>query len=86
MTRFGAFLRRTSLDELPQLLDVLRGDLSLVGPRPVTEDEIERYGRLAGDLLNVKPGITGYWQINGRSDLDYPTGCASKWRTSTSGR
>ena len=71
VTRFGAFLRRTSLDELPQLLDVLRGHLSLVGPRPVTEDEIERYGRLAGDLLNVKPGITGYWQINGRSDLDY---------------
>jgi exopolysaccharide biosynthesis polyprenyl glycosylphosphotransferase len=71
VTRVGAFLRRTSLDELPQLLDVLRGDLSLVGPRPVTEQEIERYGHLASDLLNVKPGITGYWQINGRAALDY---------------
>jgi exopolysaccharide biosynthesis polyprenyl glycosylphosphotransferase len=71
VTRIGAFLRRTSLDELPQLLDVLRGDLSLVGPRPVTQEEIERYGHLAEDLLNVKPGITGYWQINGRAALDY---------------
>lgn len=71
VTRFGAFLRHTSLDELPQLLDVVRGNLSLVGPRPVTKEEIERYGRLGADLLNVKPGITGYWQINGRSDLDY---------------
>jgi exopolysaccharide biosynthesis polyprenyl glycosylphosphotransferase len=71
VTRLGSLLRRTSLDELPQLFDVLRGDLSLVGPRPVTEQELERYGHLANELLNVKPGITGYWQINGRAALDY---------------
>jgi len=71
VTRFGAFLRRTSLDELPQLINVMLGDLSLVGPRPITKAEIERYGVAGEELLNVKPGITGYWQINGRSDLDY---------------
>jgi len=71
VTRFGAFLRRTSIDELPQLINVLVGDLSLVGPRPVTIEEIDRYGASGRELLNVKPGITGYWQINGRSDLDY---------------
>ena len=71
VTRFGAFMRRTSIDELPQLINVLVGDLSLVGPRPITRAEIERYGAAGEELLNVKPGITGYWQINGRSDLDY---------------
>lgn len=72
LTRIGAFLRRTSLDELPQLLNVLRGDLSLVGPRPITAEEVDRYGAAGGDLLlNTRPGITGYWQVNGRSDLDY---------------
>jgi exopolysaccharide biosynthesis polyprenyl glycosylphosphotransferase len=71
VTRFGAFLRRTSIDELPQFINVLLGDLSLVGPRPVTIEEIDRYGAAGRELLNVKPGITGYWQINGRSDLDY---------------
>jgi exopolysaccharide biosynthesis polyprenyl glycosylphosphotransferase len=71
VTRFGAFLRRTSIDELPQLINVVLGDLSLVGPRPITKAEIERYGVAGEELLNVKPGITGYWQINGRSDLDY---------------
>lgn len=73
VTRAGVWLRRTSLDELPQLWNVLKGDLSLVGPRPITLDEVERYGAAGGDqLLGVKPGITGYWQVNGRSDLDYP--------------
>jgi undecaprenyl-phosphate galactose phosphotransferase len=73
VTRFGAWLRRTSVDELPQLWNVLRGNLSLVGPRPITLDEVDRYGEAGGDqLLGVKPGLTGYWQINGRSDLDYP--------------
>jgi lipopolysaccharide/colanic/teichoic acid biosynthesis glycosyltransferase len=72
VTHFGRFLRRTSIDELPQLLNVLLGDLSLVGPRPITREEIERYGAGGQELLNVKPGMTGYWQINGRSDLDYP--------------
>jgi exopolysaccharide biosynthesis polyprenyl glycosylphosphotransferase len=71
VTRVGAWLRHTSLDELPQLLNVLLGDMSLVGPRPVTRDEIARYGSGASALLAVKPGITGYWQINGRASLDY---------------
>jgi exopolysaccharide biosynthesis polyprenyl glycosylphosphotransferase len=71
VTRVGQWLRRTSVDELPQLLNVLAGDMSLVGPRPVTRDEIARYGSGATALLAVKPGITGYWQINGRSGLDY---------------
>jgi exopolysaccharide biosynthesis polyprenyl glycosylphosphotransferase len=71
VTRLGGWLRRTSLDELPQLLNVLLGDMSLVGPRPVTQNEIGRYGSGAGAVLAVKPGITGYWQINGRAGLDY---------------
>ena len=71
VTRIGRFLRKTSLDELPQLLNVLVGDLSLVGPRPITTEELTRYGRDAEVLLSVRPGVTGYWQINGRSSLDY---------------
>ncbi|MEA2177904.1 MAG: hypothetical protein QOG77_1201, partial [Solirubrobacteraceae bacterium] len=71
VTRVGRILRSTSLDELPQLLNVLRGDMSLVGPRPITAGEVQRYGRKASALLAVRPGITGYWQINGRASLDY---------------
>ena len=71
VTRVGAWLRRTSLDELPQLLNVLLGGLSLVGPRPLLRHEFSRYGSAASAVLAVKPGITGYWQINGRSGLDY---------------
>ncbi len=72
VTRVGKFLRRTSMDELPQLLNVLAGDISLVGPRALTEDELDRYyGPAADALLAGRPGITGYWQINGRSDLEY---------------
>ena len=71
VTRSGAFLRKTSLDELPQILNVLRGEMSLVGPRPVVEKELELYGSLVRDYLSVKPGITGYWQVNGRSDTTY---------------
>ena len=67
VTRFGRFLRRTSLDELPQLLNVIRGDMSLVGPRPVTEAELARYRDEVGTLLSFRPGVTGYWQVNGRS-------------------
>jgi exopolysaccharide biosynthesis polyprenyl glycosylphosphotransferase len=71
VTRVGRFLRKTSLDELPQLINVLLGDISLVGPRPITEDELERFGRGARQLLDMPPGVTGYWQINGRSDVSY---------------
>jgi exopolysaccharide biosynthesis polyprenyl glycosylphosphotransferase len=71
VTKFGRFLRRLSLDELPQLVNVLRGEMSLVGPRPVTTEELRRYGDEIPMLLAFRPGITGYWQINGRSRTDY---------------
>jgi lipopolysaccharide/colanic/teichoic acid biosynthesis glycosyltransferase len=71
ITRFGRFLRRTSLDELPQLWNVLRGDMSLVGPRPVVPDELRRYGRKVATFLSARPGITGLWQISGRTNTDY---------------
>lgn len=71
ITRVGQFLRRTSLDELPQLWNVLRGEMSLVGPRPVVEKELERYGPEVRYYLMAKPGITGLWQVSGRSDVDY---------------
>lgn len=67
----GAFLRKTSLDELPQLVNVLRGEMSLVGPRPVTEAEIEDYGMHRKDYLKVRPGITGLWQVSGRNELSF---------------
>ena len=65
----GSLLRSTSLDELPQLFNVLRGHMSLVGPRPVVPPEIQEYGDYAKLLLSVKPGLTGYWQVNGRSEI-----------------
>jgi exopolysaccharide biosynthesis polyprenyl glycosylphosphotransferase len=71
VTRVGRLLRSTSLDELPQLLNVIRGELSLVGPRPVTTSELDRYGENVRELLSVRPGLTGYWQISGRSALGY---------------
>jgi Undecaprenyl-phosphate galactose phosphotransferase WbaP len=71
ITRVGAFLRKTSLDEIPQLFNVLKGDLSLVGPRPIVINEIEKYGEYGKYLLRVPPGVTGLWQISGRSDIDY---------------
>ena len=71
VTRVGSFLRRTSLDELPQLINVLRGEMSLIGPRMITQEEHERYGKLKMNLLTVKPGITGLWQVSGRSDVSY---------------
>ncbi|WP_067701331.1 MULTISPECIES: undecaprenyl-phosphate galactose phosphotransferase WbaP [unclassified Erwinia] len=73
ITKIGAFLRKTSLDELPQLWNVIRGEMSLVGPRPVIEAELARY---AGDVdyyLMAKPGMTGIWQVSGRNDVDYDT-------------
>jgi len=71
VTRLGRFLRRTSLDELPQLWNVMRGEMSLVGPRPVVREELLRYGRNVRAYLSAKPGITGLWQVKGRNDTDY---------------
>lgn len=71
VTRVGRLLRSTSLDELPQLINVVKGDLSLVGPRAITLDELPRYGERVDELLGVRPGVTGYWQVNGRSRLSY---------------
>jgi exopolysaccharide biosynthesis polyprenyl glycosylphosphotransferase len=71
VTRLGRFLRRTSLNELPQLVNVLRGEMSLVGPRMIAPDEATRYGKWQLNLLTVKPGITGPWQVQGRSDIPY---------------
>ena len=71
VTRIGKFLRRSSLDELPQLFNVLRGELSIVGPRPVVEKELERYGGNREKFLSVTPGLTGYWQAYARSTCSY---------------
>lgn len=71
ITPIGKFLRQTSLDELPQLFNVLKGDMSLVGPRPIIRDEIDRYGDGARFYFEARPGITGLWQISGRNDVDY---------------
>lgn len=71
VTPLGRFLRQTSLDELPQLLNVLRGEMSLVGPRPVTADELARYGRHVDAYLALRPGLTGLWQTMGRNDVSY---------------
>ncbi len=71
VTRIGRALRRTSLDELPQLINVLRGEMSLVGPRMISPDEATRYGKWQLNLLTVKPGITGPWQVQGRSEIPY---------------
>lgn len=71
ITFVGRFLRRTSLDELPQVWNVLKGEMSLVGPRPVVKEELLRYGRNVSAYLSVKPGITGLWQVSGRNDMDY---------------
>ena len=71
VTAIGKLLRRTSFDEFPQLINILKGEMSLVGPRPVTDAEIEKYGENARRILTVKPGLTGLWQVSGRSDTDY---------------
>ncbi len=80
ITKSGAFLRKTSLDELPQIFNVLKGEMSLVGPRPIIRAEMERYGEHINDYLMVKPGITGMWQCSGRSDVDYTERvCMDSW-------
>jgi lipopolysaccharide/colanic/teichoic acid biosynthesis glycosyltransferase len=71
VTPLGDLLRRSSLDELPQLWNVLMGEMSLVGPRPVTQAELTLYGRSAAHYRSVRPGLTGLWQVMGRNDVDY---------------
>jgi lipopolysaccharide/colanic/teichoic acid biosynthesis glycosyltransferase len=71
VTKFGKFLRRTSLDELPQLINIIKGDMSIVGPRPVILDELKLYGENKELFLSVRPGLTGYWASHGRSDTTY---------------
>ncbi|NJO20740.1 MAG: sugar transferase [Spirulinaceae cyanobacterium RM2_2_10] len=71
VTPIGRFLRYTSLDEFPQFWNVLKGDMSVVGPRPLVPEELPRYGRTMAKVLTVKPGITGLWQVSGRNDIPY---------------
>jgi exopolysaccharide production protein ExoY len=73
VTRAGAVLRKLSLDELPQMFNILRGDMSIVGPRPVVKDELELYGPAADYYLKSRPGLTGLWQVSGRNDVSYGT-------------
>ncbi|MCC3404788.1 MAG: sugar transferase [Microcoleus sp. PH2017_10_PVI_O_A] len=72
ITWIGRFLRMTSLDEFPQFWNVLKGDMSVVGPRPLVEEELPRYGRHINKILTIRPGITGLWQVSGRNDIPYP--------------
>ena len=71
ITKTGKFLRETSLDELPQCINLLKGNMSLIGPRPVIDGEIDKYGQNRDKFLSAKPGLTGYWQVNGRSNTTY---------------
>ena len=71
ITLLGTMLRKSSLDELPQLFNILRGDMSCVGPRPIVTDELKRYGDKVGEYLRTRPGLTGLWQVTGRSSTDY---------------
>lgn len=71
ITKIGHFLRKTSLDELPQIVNIIKGDLSIIGPRPVIGEELEKYGENKEKFLSITPGLTGYWQANGRSNTTY---------------
>lgn len=89
ITPLGTFLRRTSLDELPQFINVIRGEMSLVGPRPIVQAEMPRYGNKIGLYLSARPGITGAWQVSGRSNCSYEervaldAGYVRNWRLTT---
>ncbi|MGF1540103.1 MAG: sugar transferase [Pleurocapsa sp.] len=72
ITKIGNFLRLTSLDEFPQFWNVLKGDMSVVGPRPLVPEELHKYGRKINTVLTIRPGITGLWQVSGRNDIPYP--------------
>lgn len=74
VTKVGKFIRKTSIDELPQLFNILIGTMSLVGPRPIIEEEVKYYGESQSLLFSVTPGLTGYWQVNGRSNSTYESG------------
>jgi exopolysaccharide production protein ExoY len=80
ITGIGRFLRRFSLDELPQLVNVVRGEMSLVGPRPVVREELDRFGKEAAIILRAPPGLTGLWAVSGRSDLAYDERVALEYR------
>ena len=71
ITKFGKILRKTSLDEVPQVINILKGDLSIIGPRPVIREELEKYEENIDKFLSITPGLTGYWAANGRSDTTY---------------
>ncbi len=71
ITNIGKFLRKTSLDELPQFLNVLKMDMSVIGPRPIVKKEIKKYGKQINKVLSINPGITGLWQVSGRNNLSY---------------
>ena len=71
ITTIGKFLRKTSLDELPQFINVLRGEMSIIGPRPVVKEEKDKYGKNFKRVFSIKPGITGLWQVSGRNNLTY---------------
>lgn len=75
VTKLGAWLRKTSVDEIPQFINILQGNMTLVGPRPVVEEELQEYGNKVDMLLSVKPGAMGYWQASGRSNIGYPERC-----------
>ena len=75
MTGLGRFIRKHSIDEIPQFINILKGDMSFIGPRPVIAEELLQYGERAPKFLSVKPGATGWWQVSGRSEVGYPERC-----------
>lgn len=75
MTRLGRFIRKYSIDEIPQFINILKGEMSFIGPRPVIEEELLQYGERVSKFLSVKPGATGWWQVSGRSEIGYPERC-----------